>query len=88
MANIRIKYAGEVNFTTTALTSLGNTNAWQTDEIDNSANLYVDALVRIKTNGLAGSIAQLEVYLFSAVGDTIRTGGAGSTQASFSGILG
>ena len=85
MADIKIKYASEVDLTTTALTSLADGSAWQTDEIDNTTNLYDDALLRIKTKGQSGSPTFVEVYLFASVGDTIRTGGAGATQASFTG---
>ncbi len=85
MADIKIKYASEVDFATTNLTSLPDGDSWQSVEIDNSSNLYDDALVRIKTKGQSGTPTQINVYVFSAVGDTVRTGGAGASEAAFTG---
>ncbi len=85
MADIKIKYAATAAITI-SLAGKGDGLAQQSTEIDNGTNLYDDALLRIKTNGQTGGSAFCEVYLFSSTGDTVRSGGAGASDANFTPI--
>ena len=78
----QIKY-GSTTAITCTLTSLADTAGRQSTAIDNSANLFDDALVRIKTNGQAGGTGILEVYAYAAVGDTIYSDSATGSDAAF-----
>lgn len=86
MADIKQAY-GSATAITITLTSLGNGSARQSTEVDNSSDLYRDVVIRIKTNGQSGGTGQLAVYVYGSVGDTIRSGNAGASDAAFSGQL-
>ncbi len=86
MSDIKAAYGAATAITIT-LTSLGDGSARQSTEIDNSTDLFRDVIVRIKTLGLAGSVNELSVYLYGSVGDTVRSGGAGASDAAFTGQL-
>jgi hypothetical protein len=83
MANINIKYGAKTAITVT-LTSLAATPAGrQSVYVDNTANQYFDALVRIQTKGTAGSVNLLDVFVYSALGDTTFTDGCTGTDVAF-----
>ena len=83
----KLLYASSANLTIT-LNSLANNAARLSTVIDNSTNLYIDALVgvKIKTNGTLGSGAAVNVYVYSLVDgtnytDQDRMGTAGTDSA-------
>lgn len=81
MATVNNAYSSATAITIT-LTSLSDNAARQSTEIDNTSNLYLDALVRIKTEGLAGSTDTVNVYAYGQVGNDVRTDSAGATDAA------
>ena len=84
MADIKNKYATKADFTIT-LASLANNGARQSTEIDNSSNLYLDALVQVKIKSPASSTAStgvVNIYAFASADDqTTRTENAGASDA-------
>jgi hypothetical protein len=83
MATIKSSYAAKATITVT-LTSLANGSARECTVVDNTANLYLDALIRIKTNGsAAGNTVTVDVYAYAALGDTAYTDGATGSDAAF-----
>lgn len=87
MANVKLEYgsvAAGVAITVT-LTSLADGSARECTAVDNSTNKYLDALVRVKTKGTAGSTNLLNVYAYGAAESTspIYTDGATGTDAAF-----
>jgi hypothetical protein len=86
MADIKMAY-GSATAMTVTLAGLANGSARQTTEVDNSTNLFRDVYVRIKTNGQTSGSAEMSVYIYGSVGDTTRSGGAGASDAAFSGQL-
>jgi hypothetical protein len=91
MANIKEAFAATATSTaiTCTLTSLGTGAARQSTAVDNSTNLFVDVLVRVKTNGQAGGTGTLDVYAVGALetGTPIYTDGASGTDGAFSGSI-
>lgn len=81
MADIKNKY-GSATAITITLASLGDGSGRQSTEIDNSSNKFIDALVRIKAKGLAGSTGNIEVYAFAQVGNDVRTDEAGASDSA------
>lgn len=83
MADIKLKYATHAAMTIT-LASLANGSARQSTEIDNSSDLYIDALVqvKVKTNSSGvNSYGSIAIYVYASVDDgTTRAGGAGATD--------
>ena len=76
------KAFGTTTAMTITLTSLANGAGRQSTEVDNTTNLYLDALVRIKANGSSASnTGNLEVYAIGNIGDDVRVDGAGATDA-------
>ena len=82
MSNIKAAFGSKTAITIT-LTSLANAAARESTVIDNTSNSFLDALLRIQTNGQAGGTATLEVYVYSALGDTTYTDGATGSDAAF-----
>jgi hypothetical protein len=82
MPTLKALFAAKATITVT-LTSLADGGARETTVVDNTTNLYLDALLRIKSNGLAGSTALLEVYAYAALSDNDYTDGATGTDAAF-----
>jgi hypothetical protein len=85
MPTIKIAYDSDAAFTCT-LASLTTGSARQSTAIDNSSNLYLDALVqlRIKTGGSGTSASgYVAVYAYaSADGGTTYTENAGASDAA------
>lgn len=84
MSTIKALYGSEQTFTIT-LAGLTNGSARQTTEIDNSSNLYLDALVQfqIKTGSGAGAGSFVEIRAYaSADNGTTRTENAGASDAA------
>lgn len=82
MSTIKNAYAAAAALTCT-LTSLADNGARESTVVDNTSNLYLDALLRIKTNGLAGSTGLMNVWAYAALGDTDYTDGATGSDAGF-----
>lgn len=82
MSSVTRAFAAKATITVT-LTSLGSGSARECTALDNTANKYLDALVRVKTNGQGGSTAMLDVFAYAALGDTTYTDGATGTDAAF-----
>jgi len=82
MANIKTEYGAKTTITVT-LTSLANAAGRECTVIDNTANKYLDARVRVQTKGAVSGTALLDVYVYSALGDTTYTDGATGTDAAF-----
>jgi hypothetical protein len=82
MAERKASYAAKTAITIT-LTSLANGAARQSTVVDNTTTRYLDALLRIRTNGAAASTALVDVYVYAALGDTTYTDGATGSDAAF-----
>lgn len=82
MADIKAAFATKATVTVT-LTSLANGSARESTVIDNSTNKYLDAMLRVKTNGIAGATAAMAVYAYGALNDTTYTDGATGSDAAF-----
>lgn len=80
--DVKNAYAAKATVTVT-LTSLANGAARESTVIDNTTNKYRDYLLRVQTNGQASGTAQLNIYVYSALGDTTYTDGATGTDAAF-----
>lgn len=85
MADIKNKYASAAAFTIT-VASLSNNSARQSTEIDNSSNLYLDALVQVKIKSGASSTSAtgvVNIFVFASADDQAsRTENAGATDAA------
>src|SRR2546428_13580730 len=69
MANVKLAYSTATAITCT-LTSLGATSAGESASVDNSTNLYLDALVQLKTKVDTGVPANDKaLYVFAAGSD-------------------
>lgn len=69
---------------TCTLTSLANTTGGrESTVIDNTANLFLDALVRILTKGQASGVNLLDVYVYFSLADATYTDGATGADAAF-----
>lgn len=68
---------------TITLTSLADDSARESTFIDNATAKFLDVLLRIKSNGLAGSVDNLEIYAYASLGDTDYTDGATGSDAAF-----
>lgn len=86
MADVKAKFGTNGQAFTLTIASLSDTSARQSTPVDNSTNLYTDALVslKIKSNA-AGTSASgfVGVYAFASVdGGSTYTESAGSTDAA------
>lgn len=89
MATIQKQYGTPIAVTIT-LASLNNGSAQQSDEIDDGASGDrddIDYLLRIQTAGDTGGTGPLNIYVAAQLGDGIRAGSVGATDASFTGQL-
>ncbi len=89
--NIQTKYGTQGVAITCTLASLANAAQRQSAAVDNTSNLYTDALaaVQVKT-GASGVSATgyVDVYAVATVdGGTTYSGGASGSDAAFSGSL-
>jgi hypothetical protein len=75
-------YAAKATITVT-LTSLANGSARESTVIDNTTNRYRNARIRIQTKGQASGTAYLDVYVYTALGDTTYTDAATGSDAAF-----
>lgn len=86
MANNKIEYSGNSGVSIVCtITSLGNGSSRASTLVDNSVNKYKDALVRIKTNGQAGSTGVVNVFVYASVDITtpVYSDGVTGSDASF-----
>lgn len=83
MATVTTAYAAKATITIT-LTSLANGSARESTAIDNTTNKYLDALVRVQSNGsAAGNTGAVDFYVYAALGDTTYADAATGTDAAF-----
>lgn len=91
MANAKLVYASPVTLTlTSANLATSATAGWQSDGQDNTANLYLDALVQVKLASVATAPANNKaIYIFGfAVADGSTTDYTGTGAANASGSVG
>lgn len=66
---------------TITLTSLANGGYRESAEVDNSSNLYVDALVEGSIQvGAVSADGTISIYAYGNLGDTVYTGGLAGTN--------
>lgn len=84
--DIKQKFGSNNQTITISLGSLANTSARQSTEIDNSSNLFRDALVSVKVKSGASGTATtgiVNVYAYATTdGGTTRTENAGASDAA------
>lgn len=84
--DLKLKYGTNNQTITITVASLANNGARQSTEIDNSSNLFQDALVTVKVkSGASGttSTGTVNVYAFGTTdGGTTRTENAGASDAA------
>ena len=89
--NILNKYGTPNQSITCTITSLATANQRQSTVIDNSTNLFTDALVMVQAKTASSSTSAtgyVDVYAYACVdGGTIFSGGASGSDAAFSGPL-
>lgn len=85
-ADIKAKFGTNGQTFTCTLASLSNNSARQSTEVDNSSNLFIDALVMLKVKSAGASTSStgyVAIYAFASVdGGTTRTEGAGGSDAA------
>lgn len=86
MADLQAKYGSNGQAVVVTLASLANGSARQSDAIDNSSNLFIDALVQFKIKtGASGVVSSgyINVYAFASNnGGTDYTENAGALDAA------
>lgn len=82
MASLKNAYAAKATITCT-LTSLANGSVRESTVVDNTSGLYIDALLRIKTNGQASGTSVCRIFAYAALGDTTYTDLATGSDAAF-----
>jgi hypothetical protein len=88
MADIKAKYGTSNQSITITLNSLANDAKRESTAIDNSSNLFFDALVQVKvaTNASSDSTGDKSVYIYAygtADAGTTYSGNASGTDSSF-----
>jgi hypothetical protein len=88
MADIRNKYGTSNQAITITLNSLANDGKRESAAVDNSTNLFLDALVQVKiaTNASNDSTGDKSVYIYAcgtADSGTTYSGNASGTDSSF-----
>lgn len=68
---------------TVTLTSLANGSARESTVINNTSTKYRNVRIRFQTKGQSSGTAYLDVYLYTALGDTTYTDGATGSDAAF-----
>jgi len=90
MADIKTKYASAAGVTI-SLASLADSAKRQSDAVDNSSNLYLDAQVqlKVKTGGTVSGDKAVYVYAYGTTdsGGLGYSGGASGSDSAFSGTL-
>jgi hypothetical protein len=83
MADIKIAYGTNEVVTVTGLASLADGSSATSDAVDNSSNLYVDALCDVDLDGFSGSqTGPVNVYLQGSIdGTNFDTAGADTLVA-------
>ena len=82
MADRKIAYAANASITIT-LTSLGSAAYRESTAIDNTSNLYLDALVGgITQIGAVGADGQIEIYAYGSWDGTSYTAGVTGSDAA------
>lgn len=85
-ADIKQKYGASNQSFTITIASLTNNSARQSTEVDNSSNLFLDALVQLKIKtGASGtaSTGYVNVWAYATTdGGTTRSDGAGASDAA------
>lgn len=86
MADIKAKFGTNGQAVTVTVASLANNSARQSTVVDNSSNLFLDALVQAKIKtGASGttSTGYVNIYVFATVDNgTTYTENAGATDAA------
>jgi hypothetical protein len=84
--DIKAKFGTNNQTITVSVASLTNTSARQSTEIDNTTNVFTDALVSVKVKSGAASTSStgtINVFAFATTdGGTTRTENAGATDAA------
>lgn len=92
MADIKSKYGTSNQAITITLNALADDGSRASTAVDNTSNLFLDALVQVKVNVTAGAPAgdkNCLVYAFgTADGGTTYSGGATGTDAAYGGVAG
>ena len=92
MADIKAKYGTSNQTITITLNSLADDGLRASTAVDNSSNLFLDALVQLRINNTEGAPtgdANLLVYAYgSADGGTTYSGGATGSDAAYGGVTG
>ena len=68
---------------TATLTSLGSGSARESTVIDNTSTKYRNARIRIQTKGQASGTSYVDVYVYTALGDSTYTDAATGSDAAF-----
>jgi len=68
---------------TATLTSLGSGNGYQSAVVDNTSTKYRNVRFRIQTKGQTSGTNYLDIYVYTALGDTTYTDGASGTDTTF-----
>lgn len=92
MSDIKTKYGTSNQAITITLNALADDGYRASTAIDNSSNLFLDALVQLKVNVTAGAPAgdkNCLIYAFGTVdGGTTYSGGATGSDAAYGGAAG
>lgn len=81
-AGIKPTYASKATITWTG-TSLANGSARESTVVDNTTNRYRDARIRFQTKGQTSGTNYVDVYVYTALGDTTYTDAATGSDAAF-----
>jgi hypothetical protein len=84
MATVKPAYSGSATALTITLASLANNAYRQSTAVDNSTNLYIDALItgKIETGSGSSATGYVSLYLFGYDG-TEYSNNAGASDAAF-----
>lgn len=84
MATVNAAYASAASITLT-LTSLGNGSWRQSAAVDNTSNLYVDALVggSIQVGTSPTADTTIDIYVYASYDGTTYTAGASGSDAAY-----
>ena len=88
MSDVKIAYAASSNLTVTALNGLAlsatHVTGWESAEIDNSSNKYVDMLVSAKITVESAGLAagQIRIHIVPKLDDSTWPGGFDGTESA------
>ncbi len=86
--DVRIAYAASSNLTVTSLAGLANSGThvtgWESAEIDNTTNLYLDYLVSAKFTVESASLAvgEIRIWIVPKLDDSTWPGGFDGTESA------